>query len=787
MGRSGSSGSSTGASEAGAARKRTASQGGKSFNSSLSSLSVESLDNTGQEEEDLLADCISSAMPKSKSEHFDLAAKSKKSKKSPAREKPGASLLLREKSAPSLREKSPGAAREGAGSVLRRERSGSNLRRSSSKSPRGSRLVPGVVIPELKLLPRSKSQEMRLLPRSRPHSQEVKEIMEEKYLPVKQEERLKEEIEEPEEEQVDAPVQSVWDKPSVDTSCPFLEGAGGAGGNQVESGGSLAGSGGSGGPLGLCSLTQSGLTEAGLVARALSLSTYSEAPSLISDTGPPSLMQDSLPSLSMAACPPRRPSLHSDAALQCRHTISSKLGSSVPLAVRRALGGREGLSIEDLSSLSSCHSNLDAIQPPTLLEDLDMDSSLMSVASLNSDMAALAMAGSGSTDSASASLTSEAIRAVVGPCGAEVRDFQESSMISAPHLTMSGMSQGLDKVEPPSNMEELTVTANSCTLVADLPGGTFLVQQAEDNNDTIADVPADALDDEETVNEPTLTGGSEGVLGEDMVEAIPDLPRDSRGGTPAQSGGESSAENTPEARRKLSPKEKRQVDRERFRTITKPEEEHEEQEGMEQTLTQSRAMMLDDQTSFRQTARGLDDERFRTRTITREDLSCPSSPEKNPSPSSRRGRDARFLTQTIGPGDLVRREEEEESLPAVFLAEEALRVVASLTEGTARSRSQSAEILGESEMRDSREDLLRSRDQSRDLLARDESLEKVVSRPRVCKPWETRVQVVKMLGNFPHCPSSIAGNFGHNRPKPTGPYDPCQSAAVCLCLQPTAQ
>ena len=37
----------------------------KSFNASISDLSIESLDNSdGQDEEDLLAACISSAMPK---------------------------------------------------------------------------------------------------------------------------------------------------------------------------------------------------------------------------------------------------------------------------------------------------------------------------------------------------------------------------------------------------------------------------------------------------------------------------------------------------------------------------------------------------------------------------------------------------------------------------------------------------------------------------------------------------------------------------------------------------
>ena len=197
-------------------------------------------------------------------------------------------------------------------------------------------------------------------------------------------------------------------------------------------------------------------------------------------------------------------------------------------------------------------------------------------------------------------------------------------------------------------------------------------------------------------------------------------------------------------------------------------------EEMEATLTQSRVGRLDDKaTGFRQSARALDDERFRTRTITKEELSSPSSsPEKQTSASSpsssrsskqrRADEGSRFLTQTIGPGDLVRREEEEESLTAAALESEALRVVASLSELKGRSRSQSAEILGESEMHDSREELCRTREASRELdssrdssrggrigsfdrskspAADDEeggSVEK--ARPRVCKPWESRVQ-----------------------------------------------
>ena len=180
--------------------------------------------------------------------------------------------------------------------------------------------------------------------------------------------------------------------------------------------------------LNMCSLTASGLTEAGLVAKALSLSQQSESysemggpPSLIQDTQPPSLMQDSMPSLTLgqalqgpteaASQGLRRPSMPSP-SLQCRHTLSGKLGSSVPVAVRRALGDRAvgSASAEDLSSISSCQSNLDNIQPPTLLEELDMDWSLLSVASLPSEAGAVLAASVGSTDSASASITREAIR-----------------------------------------------------------------------------------------------------------------------------------------------------------------------------------------------------------------------------------------------------------------------------------------------------------------------------------------------------------------------------------------
>ena len=85
------------------------------------------------------------------------------------------------------------------------------------------------------------------------------------------------------------------------------------------------------------------------------------------------------------------------------------------MAVRRALGGSGlgSLSSEDLSSISACHSNIDNIAPPSMLEGLNMENSMISVASSSSEVAAQ-LAGSGNYDDVSL-LTSEAIREIVGP------------------------------------------------------------------------------------------------------------------------------------------------------------------------------------------------------------------------------------------------------------------------------------------------------------------------------------------------------------------------------------
>lgn len=67
--------------------------------------------------------------------------------------------------------------------------------------------------------------------------------------------------------------------------------------------------------------------------------------------------------------------------LECRHT------RRLPEMVRRALGDQDYGSAENMTSMaSSCHSNVDNIPPPSMLDD-DMENSMISVASITSEVA----------------------------------------------------------------------------------------------------------------------------------------------------------------------------------------------------------------------------------------------------------------------------------------------------------------------------------------------------------------------------------------------------------------
>ena len=690
VGRSGSSGSSTGAEDKtpGGRREAREDEANQSFNSSLSSLSIESMDNTNADEEEILASCISSAMPKSKSEHHDLAGKSRKMKRTPPREKS----------------------------------SEKEFRRSNSKSPGSSKLKPGLVIPDLKLKPSS-----QLAPASASIDSRVdsEKFTQEAMGPG----RVR-----PGSDNSGATTSSdrsqvtVWGRRPRPVTVSMEDTLTQSRVSELE----------------LASLTPAGLQEAHMLAQSsytglgMAGSDYSEmgdSHSLVTDIGPPSIMMDSLPSMTQPLPAPRRES-HTAASskLPCRHTISAKLGSSVPVAVRRALGGSGlgSLSSEDLSSISSCHSNIDNIAPPSMLEDLDMENSMISVASISSEVAAQ-LAGSGISDDVSVSLlTSEAIREIVRPAVQAVETFD------LPSLAMdinNSVSHQLESVAAPTIMEELTMTQGTVTLRPAPAAPTYTV---DDGADTIADV-TDAFD-EESAMEQTLTAGKDG----DDIADIPDLPRDSRGNTPAQSGGESSLENTPLSKRKMSPKERRQADRDRYLTFTKSNSSSPSKKNDQTTSGQT----------FRQ-ARMSDDDRFRTRTITKEDLSSPNSSPDKSSPRSikqRRSEEAsRYLTHTITPADLRQAEIEHEALStqeAAMLEAEARLVVKTISARKAeaksrsasadpRSRSASTEILRDHEMARLDADSCVS---SQENLLDTEEARAGPGKPRICKPWESRVQ-----------------------------------------------
>jgi len=216
--------------------------------------------------------------------------------------------------------------------------------------------------------------------------------------------------------------------------------------------------------------------------------------------------------------------------LECRHTLSAKKGHVVPEMVRRALGvsvtnNLNATSFEDMSSsLSSCQSNLDNIRPPTLMDDLELDNSILSIASISSEMA-----------------DGEAKMASSGDSGNAV-----SRCINLNDVSVADMTE-INDILPPSAMDEVSGVLTSKTLVADapVPGATYTVEPAANaicdaDQSTYQDI-TDVFDDSV---EPTLT------LGSDYVDDLPDLPRDSRQTTPAQSR-ENSRESTPLTRRKI--------------------------------------------------------------------------------------------------------------------------------------------------------------------------------------------------------------------------------------------
>ena len=135
--------------------------------------------------------------------------------------------------------------------------------------------------------------------------------------------------------------------------------------------------------------------------------------------------------------------------LECRHTImnlSGKKGQKVPEMVRRALVGQVEADLSSsISGSSSCQSNLDNIKPPP-----DMDSSILSIASISSEIAE-SFHNSAETTDRDKTLTSPRL----------LDDEDEDKT-------------ALDEVAPPTLMEE--VSGATKTLVGEVPvGNTYTI------------------------------------------------------------------------------------------------------------------------------------------------------------------------------------------------------------------------------------------------------------------------------------------------------------------------
>ena len=569
------------------------------------------------------------------------------------------------------------------GKVKRREKKSDSAERprprSTSKSPRNSRIVPGVRIPELKLL---KRRSREVTPTEVQEGEEVDRRREESKLQETGHE-------DPTTPVVAAALPSmavseIWadESPNV-ASKPFLP----TEPDHLQQ-----------------TLTASRVSELGAPAAVNLTLTASSASMTLSGIQPPSLMEDSLvrsgadfdiptQSNSGAKLPTSK---SSPAKMQCRHTQQRK----IPEPVRRALGSNISTipsansgSVEDLSlgsSASSCLSNLENIRPPTIMAD--MDNSILSIASIHSEVA-------------DADLNTEQIFQHVSPAAKEAEDMARAAAAAAavaesPSLARKFSSNveedatEIQDIEEPTAFDDVSGALTEKTLVPEGPGNpgaaTYTVDPAGDADEATCKDVTDVFDDDTTVEQQTFTLESDEKDGTD----VEDLPRDSR-------------ENTPKMKRKTAVAEVPATpDMKHYREFTVEVPELEDSSECKDTSgykSDTTTSVPKASPSSRQ-RRKEDTDRFKTHTITKSDLeTSPKSNSPGSSVQKRRGEEAeRFRTRTITAQDLKPKayDTEEVLLDLQQLEQEAKLVVDAITDHKKdlRSRSASVEILDEREM-----------------------------------------------------------------------------------------
>ncbi|XP_076044562.1 uncharacterized protein LOC143027230 isoform X2 [Oratosquilla oratoria] len=301
--------------------------------------------------------------------------------------------------------------------------------------------------------------------------------------------------------------------------------------------------------------------------------------------------------------------------LECRHT------RKIPEMVRRALGEQElhytNGGTEGPSSLaSSCHSNLDNIAPPSLIDD-DMENSMVSVDSITSEVAEPRT----SPPSMGTSITSEMMGQIEAPARQLVSLFMQEAKHQSNTFTISN--------EEPSTYQEVT----------------------------------DITEHDETVEPFSETLGSDTeLMAEDLPVDVPDLPRDdhSHPGSPAM-------QRASPRRRRQSMRARHAQAKDRYRTFTKNEREADISTGDQTISVDTDKTLVNSATPSPgrtpKQRRQEDAERFRTRTISsetndqigeetndlKEETAAPNkSPKSNKSPKQRRQENPdRYQTHTI--------------------------------------------------------------------------------------------------------------------------------------------
>ena len=514
-----------------------------------------------EEEDDDLLFCINSGMQKSKSEPSNLRLDKKSAKKSKQAKKGN---------------------------------------RSNSKSPRNSKIIPGVRIAELKLKPRES-----------PKSNKARDGLDDAKTPTSAEPRTEMASEQP---------RNVWERRDSEPKVQQQN---------------------------FVSLTSSDLQhEANVVLDQMSnTDLVSSTCSNLDSIQPPSIM-DSLISLSekkeVEAKSSPRPSVGGG--------ISAKKGFQVPEVVRRALGTSN--HSDSSSSASSCISNLDNIKPPTIMDD--MDNSILSIESLATSEVADHPANPSKIPSSPAR---------------RLKDMCENSMVA---------SRNLNDIGPPSLMDDVTgASMTSKTLVPEA-GATYVIEGDEVGQSTCHDV-TDVFDDD-TLIEPTLT-----LESDKDIEEAPDLPRDS------------SAENSP----RKNASDNSSLDYYKKFTVPVPDLDNSsdfvghDTSGYKSDITHSSSPSR----SSRQ-RRKEEIDRFKTHTITPKDLNVSGSQQRSPKTiKQKREEEAdRFKTHVITPADIKGATQPVVLSPMeVKMISEDANLIASAIEASKnameKSRSQSLEML----------------------------------------------------------------------------------------------